>query len=312
MENFMMAVSVVLPLIVYMSVGRLIRNMGILKPDHLKAVNAMLFRIFIPLALFFNVYDAEFSEAFQADVFAFALIGVLAVFVVLWLVVSKCVRDDRNASTIIQGTYRSNFVLFGATVAASLCDKDGVALVATLAAVVVPVFNMLAVILFEVKGGRKVRAGEIILNICKNPLVDAGVLGCIFSAFQLKLPSLIAQPLASLGEAATPLALVILGAMLSFESAVRHRKYLIAATVGRLVLVPLPVLVLAVWMGMRGNALIALVAVFASPTAVASVPMAQMMGGNEMLAGEIVTSTTVCSILTIFLFVFGLSGMGFI
>lgn len=312
MESFTLAASVVLPLVIYMAVGGLIRRMKILSMDQLKAVNEMIFRIFIPLALFFNVYDAEFSQAFQAEVFIFAVVGVIVVFCLVWVMVSRLVRDGRDAATVIQGIYRSNFVLFGAAVATSLCDESGVALTAALAAVVIPVFNILAVVLFEVKRGGRVDVRKMIINICKNPLVDAGVLGCVFSGFHIRLPGLLAEPLADLGSAATPLALVVLGAMLSFESVVRHRKYLVWATVGRLAAVPSVMLLPAVWIGIRGDALVALLAVFASPTAVASAPMAQSMGGNGILAGEIVAATTVCSILTMFLFVFGLSAAGLI
>ena len=63
---------------------------------------------------------------------------------------------------------------------------------------------------------------------------------------------------------------------------------------------------------MRGDFLVALLAIYASPTAVASAPMAQEMGGNGTLSGEIVATTTTFSIVTIFLFVFGLSGLGLI
>lgn len=50
MEYFMLAVSVVLPLFVYMLVGVLVKHLGILEEENLKAVNRMIFNIMIPLA----------------------------------------------------------------------------------------------------------------------------------------------------------------------------------------------------------------------------------------------------------------------
>lgn len=312
MGSFMMAVTVVSPLLVYMAIGAFIRKCDIFTVDNFKKLNVMIFRIFIPLALFCDVYRADLGESIRPGVFAFVMVMVLAVFVAAWISVSRRVKNPADASTIIQGIYRSNYVLFGSSVAASLCSAEGVALVAALAALVVPLFNILAVILFEVKRGGNIRPEEVIKNILKNPLVEAGILGCIFSGFHIPIPQILLQPMMKLGSIATPLALVTLGGMLSVGSIVNHRKYLIAATVGRLVAVPLVALSIAVLMGIRGNTLVAVLAVFASPTAVASGPMAQSMGGNGMLAGEIVAATSVGSIVTIFAFVFTLLQMGFI
>lgn len=310
MGSFGLAASVVLPLIVYMGVGGLIRKLSLFSEENFRAVNGLIFRVFIPLTLFFNVYRAEFQDAFNIRVFLYTVAAVLIGFCAVWVIVSRRIPDGRDAATVIQGTFRSNFVLFGTTVAMSLCEASGVALVSALAAVVVPLFNMLAVILFEMKRGGTVKPWEILVNIFKNPLVDAGILGCICSAFHVPIPEFLAEPLATLGDIATPLALVSLGGMLSFASMVSHRKYLVWTTAGRLVILPALALGGAVLLGMRGEELVAVFAVFASPTAVASAPMAQSMGGNGVLAGEIVVTTTVCSMATIFLFVCVLSGAG--
>ena len=53
-------------------------------------------------------------------------------------------------------------------------------------------------------------------------------------------------------------------------------------------------------------------AVFATPVAASSFPMAQSMGGDGELAGQLVFVSTMVSLLTIFGFVFGMSQMGLI
>lgn len=312
MESITLALSVVFPLIVYMAVGMLIRWMGILTQQHFRAMNSMVFRIFIPLALFFNVYRADLRESIQGEIFGYVFAGILITFAACWAVVSRIVHSGSDAASVIQGLYRSNFVLYGTYIASALCGTSGIALVSAMAAMVVPTFNMLAVILFELKRGRSVSAKEIFINICKNPLVDAGVLGCAFQLLHISIPQLLMQPLMTLGDLATPLALVTLGGLLSFDSLIRHKKTLLAVNAGRLIVIPLIWIGIGVLLGMRGDLLVALLAIYASPTAVASAPMAQEMGGNGTLSGEIVATTTTCSIVTIFLFVFGLSGLGLI
>lgn len=312
MEALLLAAKVVMPLFVYMTIGGWIRKVSIFSLENFKAQNRLVFRVFLPLTLFVNIYEADLGKTIRPGIFVFAFVCILLEFVASWILFTHTIRDRADASTMIQGVYRSNFVLFGNVVAGSLCGEEGLALVAALSALVVPLVNILAVILFEVKRANNLHIPELIISIFKNPLVDAGLLGCVFKLFRIPFPGFLYEPLATLGDIATPLALVTLGGILSFGSMVKHRKYLAVAAAGRLVVIPLLALAAAVAAGYRGDALVAVLAIFASPTAVASTPMAQSMGGNGELAGEIVAVTSVCCIVTMFLFVFFLSQAGFI
>ena len=312
MEDLLLAAGVVLPLFVYMAVGGVIRRMSIFSLENFKALNHMVFCVFMPLTLFFNIYEADLGEVVKPGIFVFAFIFILLQYAAAWVIFTCTIREQSDAATMIQGVYRSNYVLLGNVIAGSLCGKTGLALVAALAVMVVPMFNILAVILFEVKRKNSVNFFRIIGNIFKNPLVDAGVLGGLCKIFKIVLPDFLHQPLATLGDAATPLALVTLGGILSWGSIARHGKYLITAVAGKLVIVPLMALSAAIVLGYRGDELVAVLAIFASPTAVSSTPMAQSMRGNGELAGEIVAVTSACCMGTIFLFVYFLSGLGFI
>ena len=137
-------------------------------------------------------------------------------------------------------------------------------------------------------------------------------MGIAVGLLEIRLPELVAEPLEKLGEAATPLALVVLGGLLSAKSISGHRYHLAVAALAKLVVIPFVTVCLGILAGFRGNDLVAVLAVFASPTAVASTPMAQAMGGDGKLAGEIVAVTSVGCILTMFLWVFVLAGVGYI
>lgn len=312
MYSLLLAVNVVVPLIVYMLVGVFIRKCNILSEEHFKKLNEMIFRILIPLALFFDVYDSEFRAVFQPRLYLFTVIMIVLIWAISFTAASKLVCNKSDAATIAQGIFRSNYVLFGGTIAASLCGESGTAITAALAVIVVPLFNILAVILFETLHGGKIRIAHMILHIFQNPLVDAGILGAIFNLLNVQIPEILKMPLLTLGNIATPLALVTLGGLLSIKSMISHRRYLFAAVFCRLVLVPAIAVAISIAFGFRYEALVALFAVFASPTAVSSTPMAQSMGGNGDLAGEIVVISSIGSILTIFLFVAGMAELGFI
>ena len=224
MKSFFLAASVVTPLLIYMIVGIFVRKINLVSETSFKQINEMTFKAIIPFALFFDVYESNLAAVVIPDLFLFAACMILLMFAATFLIVTRYIKNKSDAATLIQGIYRSNFVLFGGAIAGSLCSEEGIATVAALCAVVVPIFNILAVVLFESMCGGAVKKTELLLNIFKNPLIDAGLLGAAFSLLKLPLPELLSSSLKTLGSISTPLALLALGGLLSFNSMVSHRR----------------------------------------------------------------------------------------
>ncbi len=312
MECFWLAVSVVLPLIIYMTIGVLIKKLNILSEKSLRETNGMIFKIMMPLALFFSIYRADIKSAVYLQLYVYIVVCVVLAFGICWIMVKKKEKDPMLVATIVQGMYRSNFALFGVSVASTLCDIEGVACISALTAIVVPIFNISSVVIFEISRGERVSGKRLVIEIFKNPLVDAGILGIAVGLLSVSFPEFLVVPLEKLGNISTPLALVVLGGMLSWESVSCHKRWLISITLVKLVVIPLIVILIGIVFGFRGSSLIAMIAVFATPTAVGSTPMAQMLGGDERLAGEIVAVTSVACILTLFVGIFVLSRIGYI
>ena len=312
MESLLLAAGLVVPMMVYMLVGFFIRRSGIMSDTDFKKLNSMLFKIMIPLSIFFDLYRSDLQTAAQPRLFAMVAAGILLVWVVCWCIVPRLTGERRDAATIVQGIYRSNYVLFGTTIGLSLCGEHGAAVTAALVVVTVPLFNALAVILFEAARNGAANPKQLLIGILKNPLIWGVAAGAACNLLRIPLPELLASPLEKLGSTASPLALVVLGGMLSLQSVAEHKKYLAGAVLGRLVIVPLLMLSVFALCGYRGPELVAVLAVFGSPAAVSSTPMAQAMGGNEKLAGEIVAVSSMCCILTLFCFVVALSQIGLI
>ena len=310
MASFNMAFSAVSPMLVYMVIGKLVKMSGICTTQTLKAINQLLFRVFIPFSLFCSIYRSDLGNIVQPRLFAYIELMLIAACVAVWLLLRPVITDKADHATVVQGISRSNMVLFGSALAANLCDSKGTALIAALCAMVVPTINIEGVILFEIIRGGKVKGRALVVSILKNPLVVAGILGILFSLLHIPLPSFIADPLNKLGNAATPVALVVLGGLISMGSIRAHIRCLTIAASAKLVIVPVLALMIGILMGYRGNELAAILAVFGSPTAVASAPMAQAMGGNGELAGEIVALTSVGSLVSLFLIILILSAAG--
>ena len=312
MASFLLALNLIIPMLVYMAAGVAARKGRIMQEQAFKQLNEMVFRIMLPLSLFLDIYQADLSSIVQPRLFLLLAAAILLIFGAAWWLVPRFVPNRSDAATIVQGIYRSNFVLYASAISRSLCGEAGAAVTAALAVMVVPLFNIMAVILFESMRGGKTDLRRLLLRILQNPLVEAGILGATANLFGIRIPSLLVTPLNVLGNAATPIALLVLGGLLSWNSLASHKGYLFVTVAFRLVVVPLLALPLFIALGYRNVELIAIFAAFATPMGISSTPMAQSMGGNGELAGEMVAVSAVCSVLTLFLFVWALAAMGYI
>jgi predicted permease len=213
-------------------------------------------------------------------------------------------KDKKKCSVMIQGVFRSNLVLFGIPIAASLYGEARIGIVSLLAAFIVPLFNILAVIVLEYYRGGNVNYKKVLLNIIKNPLIIASAIAFILLMLHIQIPELFLSPLSSLSKVATPLAFIVLGGTFQFRRISANLKYLIAVVLGKLIFFPLVVLTVAIALGFREEALVALIGVTASPTAVSSFTMAIEMDADGELAGQIVIFTSIISIITLFFLVY--------
>ena len=208
---------------------------------------------------------------------------------------------------MIQAIYRSNFVLMGLPIAANIFGKDKLGMTAVLVAVVVPIYNMLAVITLEIFRGQKINVLKILKGIAKNPLI----IGLLSVAFNISLPETIDKTVSDIAAVATPLALIVLGASVTFDSIKGCSRNLIICIIARLVVVPALCLGTAALIGIRGVDFVSLIGLFASPCAVSSFTMAQQMDSDFKLAGAAVVFTSVLACFTMFLWIFFFRQAGF-
>src|SRR5690606_23410141 len=146
--------------------------------------------------------------------------------------------------------------------------------------------------------------------IITNPLILAAAAAIPFSLFQIRLPQMILTSIDHLSSLTLPLALIGIGGSLSFRGVREDLRLAFSAALLKIVLLPILVIAAAVHCGFRGPELGVLFFFFASPTAIASYAMAEAMGSNGRLAGNIILLTTMGSIFTISTGIIILKSMG--
>ena len=323
MESFVFAVNATLPIIIMVAVGYSLKKIGLVDLTLAKKLNTLVFRVFLPAMLFLNVYSIDSSMNIGAGYIAFGCLGALLIFAVALIVVPLISKKGDVKAVLTQACFRSNYALIGIPLAESLYGAEGAAVAALMSAFSIPLFNVLAVLSFSFFcGSKKPSVKKILLGIVKNPLIISIALGGIAlgvkAAFvnngvQFALESFppLYKTLTYLSVAATPIALVSLGAQFEFVDVKEFGREIFFCVAVRNVLAPSILLTLAYFIGAFSGAHFAsFIALFATPIAVSSVPMAQELGGHSRLAGQLVIWTTLVSSVTIFLFSFILKLVG--
>lgn len=310
MDSFFIALWVVVPMTLLMATGALVRKVGFTDRPSMKQFDRLTFRLFMPVMLFKNIYDTNISDTMNLRLIGFAVAGMLLVFLLAFFAPPRLVKDGGQAASIGQAVVRSNYILFGTAVAQSIFGAGGLGTVSLLGAVAVPATNALAVVILERNRSGKAKPGQVAVAILKNPMVIAALLALTLKLVNFQFPDLIYSVVADIAGVTTTVSFISLGVSLDLGEARRNLYPLGVGLVLRMLVVPAILLPLSVAFGFRGQELCALMILFAAPTAVASYPMAVAMGADGPLAGQLVCTTTVTSVFTIFCFTMLFRSMG--
>ncbi|MEG0094745.1 MAG: AEC family transporter [Erysipelotrichaceae bacterium] len=303
MNELVLAFNVVFPLCLMMSLGYLLRMLHVLKEPLISQLTRLCFQVFLPFLLFINVYQSDFEEIFKPKLIGYAITIVFITFIVVSVIASKCVKQTNRKGVVIQGIFRSNYILFGLPIAAALFGKENTGTTAVLIAFVVPLFNVLSIIILDIFKEGKINYKRTLQDILKNPLIIASFLAFVFIILHIQLPTAIITTIEDIAGIATPLALLTLGAGFAFKAAGTNLNVLMIVAACKLVILPLIWIPISLMLGFKGMELGAIMTLLAAPTAVSSFTMAESMKGDSELAGQIVVITSTLSIITLFMWI---------
>ena len=329
MESLVFAINAVLPLLLLVILGYFLRRIKLFSEDFIAKGNKFCFYVALPVLLFKNIYDSTFSNI-DWRLILFVVVAILCVFILGLLAVVFLVPDRSKKGVILQAVFRSNFAYIGIPLASSLFASGSLEAIETLAYVslisvfAIPLFNVLAVVSLTIfQNEKKIDFKKTFLGIIKNPLIIGTLIGILFIVFRNFFPqtaffvrdqlSFLYKTITSIANVASPLALIVLGGQFEFKAIKDLWKYILPTSLFRIIIVPLVILTIAVHLDIFNSAKIAaLIALYASPVAVASAIMAKEMNNDHVLAGQIVVWTTMVSGITIFLFIFVFKSLGYL
>ncbi len=330
-DAFLFAANAVLPIILLIVLGYILKRIGMLSKEFLDVGNKFTFRVLLPALLYYNVYGIGSLREINI---AFVLYGIVSVLVIFFLAIAvTCAFTKENAKrgALIQAMFRSNYAIIGLPLATSLFGDKGAAAAGVMSAFCVPLFNMLGVVTLTIFNSNdtkeKINIKKILSGIIKNPLIAATLLGIatlgvreLFVhqgiSFRLRDVQVLYKSLENVKSICTPFALIVLGGRFEFSAVSKLWKEIAFGTVMRTVTVPFFGLLAAyllrdmVTPGFGGEHFATFIGVFATPVAVSSAIMAREMGADDELAGQLVVWTSIVSTVTIFVYVTLLRAVG--
>ena len=310
LENLKISLEAVAPMFLVMALGYFVRRKGLLSENDVKHINKMIFMTLFPPLMFVNLYGKELNNVFDIRLVIYTLLVIVVIYLLTLVCVLGIEKNPRSRGAMIHAIYRSNFVILGLPIVSNIFGSENLAVTSVMITIVVPVFNVMAVVTLEIFRGGKPDAWQIIKGIAKNPFILGAAAGMIAVLADLQLPVFAEKTVTMLSSAATPVALLLLGASFDVQSLERCKRNLIVCLIGRLVVVPAIAVTGGIIAGFRDVALVTILAAFATPTAVSSFTMAQQMDSDDELAGNCVIFSSALSCFTMFLWIFALKSFG--
>ncbi len=311
-NDFLFSVNTVIPIMLMLAAGFGTRKIGLIGPEGIKQGNRLVFYVFLPLLLFSNAKDSQINLAVDLLTLVYAVATTILCFLIMFILIPRIAKDRNTYGVLIQGIARANYAIYGIPLVTLIYPDSDISIAAMIVIFVIPIFNIFSTIALMKYDSARKSAWDITKGVLYNPLIIGTMLGLAFLLLKLRLPSVIEIPVQKLGSIASPLALFLLGTNIDFSEVKSRFRLLTGAVIARLVIFPVLFLTGAVILGIRDVNLAALIALYGSPTAVSSYPMAQQLGGDVELAAQQVILTTAFSGVTIFLWLFLLKTMGFL
>ncbi|HEX9025037.1 MAG TPA: AEC family transporter [Clostridium sp.] len=311
MENFILSINVVLPLFITMTLGYFLKSIKLFDKHTVKQMNNLVFKSFLPILLFYNIYKTDLSMGFKPKLMLFSVLSIISIFLVLCIIIPRIEKDNKRKGVLMQAIFRSNFVLFGLPVTISLLGEQNAGVPSLIISVIIPTFNFLSVIALEIYQDGNINYKKIIKGIITNPLIIASLLGILMLITGIKFPQVLDKTLLDLSKVATPLALVVLGASFEFSAVSGCLKQVIIGVIGKLLIVPIIFIPISILAGFRDIELATLLIMFSAPVAINSFTMADQMGADSELAGQIVVFSSILSVFTIFLWIYIVKTLGY-
>jgi len=315
LDNLIFSLNATMPIFMMMVVGYVLKKINFLDSHSTDAINKIVFRVFLPALLFVDLANQDFVKVWDTSFVLFCAIITLVSIIISFFLSMVC-RDKSDRGEFIQASYRSAAATLGIAFMTNIYDN--VAMIALMIIGSVPIYNIVAVLVLSLTApdGTNGRGLGLVKktakNVVTNPIILGILAGLFWSLLKLPQPAILMKSLTYLGNCASPLALIGLGACFEFAELKERILPIVAVDFNKLILWCVLFLPLAVYMGFRDEKLVSALIMLGSATTSSSFIMAKNMGHKGIISSSAVMTTTLLSSFTLTVWLFVLRNLGFI
>ena len=102
LSNFIVSAEAVMPMVVLMAIGVLVRKAGIVNREENKHFNRMVFVVFFPVMMFSNLYGTDLMEVVEWHIIAYAVGALAVIYLGALLFVTRIEKSPKSRGAMIR------------------------------------------------------------------------------------------------------------------------------------------------------------------------------------------------------------------
>ena len=294
----MHVLSTIVPIFIVILLGLAARQKGLFSPDFMSQANRVVYYIGIPALIFSAVSKSNLQTDMNVSVILIALLVILLLFGLSWGITRFLNMQRRLKGSFIQSSMHSNIGYIALAVIYYYLGQAGFVKAAIIASFVMILQNILAVAILQFYSEKNTGKSDLKDTLQKtlvNPVILSALAGILFSLFNIDTPVVFDRALDILKGMALPMALLIIGASLSFEKVRSRFKHVMIASFLKLIISPAVGLVLYRLFGLPAEHYMPALIILASPSATLTYIMAKEIDGDPDYAVAVISLCTILS-----------------
>ena len=216
MDNLIFCLNATVPIFAIIVLGRWLRSKNFFTRQTLTDIDRLSFKVLLPILLFRDIAQGRITEQFDPVFFFFCAGATTVYFFAVWIGASLFLKDKSMVGAFTQGAFRGSQAILGVAFVQNLYGNAG--LVPLMIVASVPLYNIFSVLVLTVTAPDAQQAdhrglvGKTLRGIITNPIILGIFAGLPFSLLAIDFPPMLDKGLSMLGNCATPMALLSIGA----------------------------------------------------------------------------------------------------
>ena len=297
----MSTIQTIIPIFAIILLGVLARQKGFITRPFLEPANRLVYYLAIPAMIFRAISSSSLSSELNLKVVIATLLCLPAAFILAWVLNRLMGNTGGRSGTFIQCAFHGNLGYIGLAVTFYYLGDSGLIKGSIIAGLIMIVQNFLGVLalqLFAEQDRDGSRIKQFVGRVLINPVILSALLGIMYAAFKLPLPIILDRSLKILSGLALPMALLLIGASLSFSLVKTQLSNALASSFAKLMVLPALGLLAYRYLGLSSQDYLPGLILLAAPPATLTYVFAKEMHGDAELAVATVSVGTMLSGIT--------------